>query len=74
MNQYVKALGESRKIVEREKAERPVLVAQARALGASWGEIGAALGMSKQGALQQFGTVRERAAVKGQATIDDVLE
>jgi hypothetical protein len=74
MNRYVKALEESRKIMERERAERPVLVFMARALGASWTEIGTALGMSRQGALQQFGTVKERAVPKGQSTIDDVLE
>lgn len=34
-------------------------VERARHAGASWSEIGQALGMTRQGAFQRFGTVRQ---------------
>ena len=35
-------------------------VERARHAGASWSEIGQALGMTRQGAFQRFGAVRQR--------------
>lgn len=35
-------------------------VERARQAGASWSEIGQALGMTRQGAFQRFGAVRQR--------------
>jgi len=74
MADYLNQLAGTRRTIELCKADIARLVPLARAAGATWTAIGAALGMTKQGALKQFGTVRERAAVKGQATIDDELE
>jgi len=74
MTSYLQTLENTARHIKALKADLPVLVTQARATGASWTAIGAALGMSRQGAVQQFGTVRERAADDAQTTIDEVLE
>lgn len=74
MTSYLTTLENTARHIKALKAEIPIIVSQARATGASWTAIGAALGMSKQGALQQFGTVRERARDDAQTTIEDVID
>jgi hypothetical protein len=72
MSEYLKYIERGVAAIAKQKRDIAVNVTCARSLGDTWTEIGAALGMSKQGARQQFGTVRERAQhVKGQTTIDD---
>lgn len=72
MSRYLTTLRNTQRMIKTLEADLPVLVAQARAVGDTWSTIGEALGMTKQGAVKRFGTVRERKQLDGQATIDDV--
>jgi hypothetical protein len=72
MSDYLNQLAGTRRTIELCKADIRQLVPKARAAGNTWSEIGAALGMTKQGAVKVYGPKPERAAVVGQTTIDDV--
>ena len=58
----------------RMQAEMEILVVQARATGASWTDIGDALGISRQAAWERFATTRERGKgyreVPGQTSLE----
>ncbi len=55
-------IGRAAKAVEQARASLSEAVADARAGGRSWGQIGMVLGVSKQAARERFGTPRPRSA------------